>query len=70
MLQCDLYDSKVDVWSIGVLTYELLFARIPFEIKCIEDLSKIISEDIAFEGRPISNEAKEYILRCLSKHAR
>lgn len=51
VLQCDLYDSKVDVWSIGVLTYELLFARIPFEIKCIEDLSKIISDDIAFEGR-------------------
>jgi serine/threonine protein kinase len=25
------YDCKVDVWSIGVLAYELLLGRTPFE---------------------------------------
>lgn len=25
------YDVKIDIWSVGVLTYELLFGRSPFE---------------------------------------
>lgn len=24
------YDNKIDVWSIGILTYELLYGTIPF----------------------------------------
>jgi len=24
------YDSKIDIWSIGVLTYELIYGNIPF----------------------------------------
>jgi len=27
------YNNKIDVWSIGILTYELLFGRVPFEIQ-------------------------------------
>ena len=36
------YDSKIDIWSIGVLTYELLYGTIPFEIRHIDDLIKIV----------------------------
>lgn len=25
------YDEKIDVWSVGVLTYELLMGKSPFE---------------------------------------
>jgi fused len=70
VIRSDLYDSKVDVWSIGILTYELLFRKIPFEINCISDLSKIVCDGISFKGREISAEAKEFILRCLSKNAK
>jgi serine/threonine protein kinase len=24
------YDNKVDIWNIGILTYELLYGRVPF----------------------------------------
>ena len=27
------YDSKVDIWNIGVMTYELLYGNIPFAFK-------------------------------------
>jgi len=37
------YDSKIDIWSIGVLTYELLYGNIPFEIRHLDDLTKIVS---------------------------
>jgi len=26
------YDEKVDIWAIGILTYELLIGKIPFKI--------------------------------------
>ena len=31
MLKKQLYDSKIDIWCIGVLTYELLTGKVPFE---------------------------------------
>jgi serine/threonine protein kinase len=24
------YDNKVDIWNIGILTYELAYGRVPF----------------------------------------
>jgi serine/threonine protein kinase len=26
------YNNKIDVWGLGILAYELLFGRVPFEI--------------------------------------
>lgn len=36
------YNNKIDVWSVGVLTYELLFGRVPFEITTEKDFIKIV----------------------------
>lgn len=30
-LNNDFYDDKIDVWSVGILTYELLTGKAPFE---------------------------------------
>ena len=32
------YDKKIDVWSLGILTYELLIGILPFLAKGLEDL--------------------------------
>lgn len=37
------YDEKVDIWAIGILTYELLIGKIPFKINSEEDLIKIVT---------------------------
>lgn len=37
------YGCKIDVWNIGVLTYELIYGNIPFEIRQVSDLSKIVT---------------------------
>jgi len=42
LVQRKQYDSKLDIWNIGVLTYELLYGRVPFEIRCEEDLQKVV----------------------------
>lgn len=36
------YNNKIDVWSVGILTYELLFGRVPFEIVTEKDFVKIV----------------------------
>ena len=37
------YNNKIDVWSVGILTYELLFGKVPFEIQTEQDFIKIVS---------------------------
>lgn len=36
------YDSKIDIWNIGIMTYEFLYGKVPFDIKTSEDLHKIV----------------------------
>lgn len=62
------YDSKIDVWCIGVLTYELLYAKIPFEIRHPNDLAKIVEEEVKFPSDvSVSDSAKDFIWKCLAK---
>lgn len=56
VVQKQQYDNKVDVWNIGILTYELLYGRVPFEIRTEEDLIKVIDEEIYFsKAYPLGN---------------
>jgi len=36
------YDTKVDVWSLGVLLYELCVLEPPFQAKTMNDLGKVV----------------------------
>ena len=55
--------------NAGILTYELLFGRVPFEIRTEEDLVKVVDEDIYFsKSIPITSDAKDFILKCLIKN--
>ena len=42
MLQGSRYDEKVDLWAIGVLTYELFYGNSPFDLNEQQDLIKIV----------------------------
>jgi serine/threonine protein kinase len=43
LLTGQVYDEKVDVWAIGVMVFELLFATTPFNLKHPQDLARIVS---------------------------
>ena len=45
LLKRKTYNNKIDIWSIGVLTYELLFGRVPFDIETEMDFVKIVPLD-------------------------
>ncbi len=40
------YDEKVDLWAIGILAYELLLGKSPFDISEQQDLYKIVRNSL------------------------
>nr|XP_043629591.1 serine/threonine-protein kinase TOUSLED-like [Erigeron canadensis] len=67
-----LISSKVDVWSAGILLYQMLFGRRPFghdqtQERILREDTIIKARKVEFPSRPsVSNEAKEFIRRCLT----
>lgn len=70
------YSEKCDMWSIGILTYELLSKRRPFDslVNDHEEIYKKIRKGLdpaaLFEDATVwnnvSRHAKEFIVRCLT----
>jgi serine/threonine protein kinase len=64
------YDTKSDIWSIGVLTYELMYNCIPFEIRHPNDMLKIVEEEPYYSpSSDVSKEAIEFMRLCLQKQS-
>ncbi|XP_065866829.1 serine/threonine-protein kinase TOUSLED isoform X2 [Euphorbia lathyris] len=67
-----LISSKVDVWSAGVLFYQMLFGRRPFghdqtQERILREDTIIKARRVEFPSKPsVSSEAKEFIRRCLT----
>eukprot|EP00826_Nyctotherus_ovalis_P048980 TRINITY_DN5843_c0_g1_i14.p1 TRINITY_DN5843_c0_g1~~TRINITY_DN5843_c0_g1_i14.p1 ORF type:complete len:482 (-),score=166.20 TRINITY_DN5843_c0_g1_i14:125-1570(-) len=63
------YNSKCDVWSAGVLLYELLSGRPPFQGKNDDEIvSNVVKGHYSMIGEPwtaISKEAKDLVKRLL-----
>uniref|UniRef100_V9KJ60 non-specific serine/threonine protein kinase n=1 Tax=Callorhinchus milii TaxID=7868 RepID=V9KJ60_CALMI len=67
MIEGNLHDEKVDLWSIGVLCYEFLVGRPPFEGSGHQETYKRISKvDFTFPSF-VTDGAKDLIMRLL-KH--
>ena len=69
------YSYKSDIWALGVIFYEMLFADTPWRAKNEKDLLRKIENepiDNILANKSISNNAKELLTRCLKvdKHAR
>ncbi len=63
------YDEMVDVWSIGVLCYELSTGHAPFESSKSrqETYRKIVSIDLKFP-KYMSSDIKDFISKLLIRN--
>ena len=57
------YSTKCDVWSIGVIVYELLFGRPPYIVRNLNELIAAVNrQDIKFPA-PLSNKKLEDLMK-------
>ena len=62
----DIYDEKIDIWSLGILCYEMLFGEKPFGN--LEDNEKNRENLIIFIPQTISLAAQTFLLSMLQKN--
>jgi serine/threonine protein kinase len=73
-VQKKMYNSKCDLWSIGVCFYLLLFGVLPFEANTLTELKSKIEMNsgeklIIPKHQSISFESKNLLMRLLEKHS-
>jgi serine/threonine protein kinase len=65
------YDHKVDIWSIGIITYILLSGRPPFAGRTKKDIfNAILTGQLRFDHpiwAQVSDDAKDFIRKALIK---
>ena len=65
------YDSKADIWSMGVVLFELLFGYCPFEDRNIGLLIKRMEDDplvIPWKLNPVHDTVLQLLVKMLTKN--
>ena len=63
----NIYSLKNDIWSIGIMVYELLHGETPWQCRDEKELTrKMLQTPVKFrESLKLSPEIKAFIKRCL-----
>lgn len=67
VLKGEIYSNKADIWSLGVVIFEMIYGVCPFQSNSIANLIEVLNtKDLHFPG-PISPFLKNLITRMLTK---
>lgn len=65
------YDSKVDIWSLGIMAYIILSGKPPFSGKTKDEIFlQLTTQSIQYSDglwSKLSREAKSFVKRCLTR---
>jgi serine/threonine protein kinase len=69
VLKGQAYNSKADIWSMGVMLHEMLFGKCPFEETSMNKLISLIDSStlkLPLEKNPISENTQNLLRRMLT----
>ena len=67
VLRGEIYSNKADIWSLGVVLYEMLFGHCPFQSNSIAKLIEVLNtKQLEFPGT-VSIFLKDLIMKMLTK---
>ena len=68
-LKYNKYSIKGDIWSLGIIAYEIIYGKPPYKDKIDANLYELINnvpiQHLFDPSVPVSNEYKNFIYQCL-----
>ena len=66
------YDSKVDIWALGCITYQMFALRTPYEDHSQQDtrrslFTRVLESEISYEPFEGNQDLQKFLERCLEK---
>lgn len=60
------YGMKADLWSLGIVYYQMIFGRYPYNGNSELEINKACRHPPQFNGVILSDNAKDFISKCLT----
>ena len=65
-LQGNIYTAKNDIWSVGVILYEILHGKAPWACSNERQLIEEINKNSIYLLKNLSEDLKDFIRKCLT----
>lgn len=65
-LQGNIYTTKNDIWSVGVILYEILHGKAPWTCSNERQLIEEINKNSIYLLKNLSEDLKDFIRKCLT----